>query len=394
MSTELLQTYPVPLLRNFEVQYLKPLLQNYIPNFNKIFNETPGTNSWVKISSILDQKIREGFDDSDLEKELFEKLVFELPDHVYLLPLETEIDANEFMERYSGLPVVNRKISSILYTEEKLITVRKFENKIIFLYRYGTTNVGDIKASLYVPCIIDFDNNFVFIKTRMHYVKKSETSIQSIIEDIINETNSQLDFELSVSTFNPSYLHEALYKLFRDESIKAEKIIKENMDDLTETELEKKINTFLKEELKIKEPDNYTDRVKSAFYQDRSLQMDNNQFYDGFIFAFTFFDREFTRSSTRSSQREPIYNKKIYWNLKDLIHNYQELTDISLYWKFDKNDFTKTPEGEDFSFVEVSFREKNGSLEIHFYNSKSDRRVKEEYVIYKIKDYIWPKDIS
>ncbi|MDG5787812.1 hypothetical protein QA612_09900 [Evansella sp. AB-P1] len=387
-DAELLNTYNVPLIRNFEVQYLKPLIGKHIPDFNKAYNEAEGVTGWAKITDLLNKKVRDGFDDSEIENELFEKLVFDVPDHIFILPLISEIDANEFMERHSDAEEINRRIAMTLPSETKLITIRQVDNKVVLLYRSGVAEVGEVKASLYIPCILDFENDFAIVKVRLHHVKMSNTNLHEIHQLVINDINDNEDFDFTISNFNSKSIHEVLFQMFEDESYKAEKVIKKHMDEFTESTLIEKVTNFLEEDLKLKDPDNYIDRVKSAFYQDLSSQLGDEIFYEGYVFAISFLDRELTRSATRNSKRDPIYNKKIYWNLKDLIHEQQELTEISLYWRFDKEDFTKVPVGKEFSFVEISLREKNGSLEIHFYNTKTDRRLKEDYVIYKIKDYL------
>lgn len=195
---------------------------------------------------------------------------------------------------------------------------------------------------------------------------------------------------MSAQSYNEPEIHRMIYNVFKEESAKAESVIKEHMaEGLTEEAINEKILNFLEKDLEMSDPELYSDRVKSAYYQDLSLHLNPSTFYNGFISAFTFLDRNLIRSSTRNPKRDPIYNSKVYWNLKDLIHEYEEVSELTCYWKFNESDFTALP-GEDFEFVEVSLRERSGSIEIHYYNSPSEkRRLKEDYVHFRISKYLF-----
>ncbi len=384
--------YKIALLRNFEVQYLKPLLARYIEDFNKKFDQAPGSNGWSKLNSLLEEIITKKTKSyEEIDKQFFEKLVFETPDHIYIRPLESDIDADEFEERYSDHTAMNRKLFSGISSNDKLITIRKYDNKIVLLYQFGTHKISEETIlTLICPCVIDFNKERIIIRTKAHYVKKSRVKLGDIIDTIKDHINNKLDFEVSVGEYNPSMLHQTLFEMFKIESEKAEIVIKEHMNETNESELIHKINDFLKTDLRLHEPDKYIDRVKYAYYQDLSSSLKSSDFRNGYIFAFTFLDRQLTKSVTRNVLRDPIYNKKVYWNLKDLIYDYGELIEISLHWRFNKDDFEQIPEGDDFSFVEVSFRETNKSLEIHFYNAKAeDRRSREEYVLHRLGEYLY-----
>lgn len=385
------QNYKVALLRNFEVQYLKPLIAEYIDDFNKKFEQVQGNSGWSKLSSLIEE-IMSGKPEEykEIDDQFFEKLVFETPDHVYIRPLESDIDAEEFEERYSDHIAMNRKLLTNIDPEDKLITIRKHNNKIILLYQFGTHRISEeTSLTLVCPCIIDFDKERIIIRTKAHYVKKSSVKLNHILDTIKDHINKSLDFEVSVGEYNPATLHQNLFEMFKTESEKAEIVIKQHMKKDTEPDLIKKISDFLTDDLQLHEPDNYIDRVKYAYYQDLSSSLKSSDFKNGYIFAFTFLDRQLTRSITRNVQRDPIYNKKVYWNLKDLIYDYGELIEISLYWRFDKDDFSKEPVEDNFTFVEVSLRETNKSLEIHFYNARDkDRRIREEYVLHRLDEYL------
>lgn len=388
---EPLQSYTVPLLRNFQIQELTPVLKQCITGYNKKIQETTGENGWQKISTLLDAEKSNGWDDVSFDKFLFNQLTFTLPDHVYLCHLKTTFTADSFINKYNKTPFFNRKLASTIHSKEKIISIRKFNNQVVFLYKAGVSLLGktEQRSLFLVPCVLDFENGFLLIKIRKHYLSRNNNNINSLINEICTYLNSMLDEDLQIQRFTKTSIHNILYKIFSDESSKAEKIIKDNTPKLTESEINSKILGFLGKELKLSDPQNYLDRVKSAFYQDASLQIEDSLFYKGFIFGFTFFDKNLIKSATKNPSREPVYNSKVYWNLKDLIHEYEEVTELSLFWKFHKTNFTLTPPGNNFGFVEITISEKYGSFELHFYKGLGNEgSLRENYVIYKIKEYL------
>lgn len=108
------------------------------------------------------------------------------------------------------------------------------------------------------------------------------------------------------------------------------------------------------------------------------------------MFAFAFFDGLSTKSTTRDAGRFNVYNKKLYWTLKDLIHTEQKITELSMYYKFNPKNFDAEIEGENFYFVEATLKESYGSLMIDFYKNKFDstRGIRNGYVISEIKKYL------
>lgn len=398
---EILRTYRTPILRNFEIKNeLSTILPDHITDYTKKLRSVEFTgSSWEKIAAILNENMVENpKSDDEIDSILFEKLIFDVQDHVHLFPIESEIDADEFISRFEGESQLNRYLNAIVETEEKFISIRKDRNgnKVFILYRFETIKLGgdEQKANFYVPCVLDFDNALLQIRLRKHYMSKSSVNHANLLSQVKTFVNG-LDGDISVLEYNENAVHSLLYQIFKEESEKAETVIKEHMKEhLTEAQVNEKILNFLQNELEMSEPELYADRVKSAFYQNLSLHLDPTEFYNGFIFAFTFLDKNFIRSSTRNPKRDPIYNSKVYWNLKDLIHEYEELSELSCYWKFNKEDFGLA-EGDNFEFVEVSLRERYGSVEIHYYNSPSEkRRLKEDYVHSRISKYLFEETLS
>ncbi|MCM3789471.1 hypothetical protein M3221_13780 [Domibacillus indicus] len=385
-------TYTSPLLRNFEIQDLKSFLPEYIDDFTKKLTNQTGDNGWYKISEVLNEFIQNDENaDNEIDKILFEKLFFNLQDHVHLFHLESDINADEFVSRFQDRSVFLSKLSTLTQSEDKLISLRRDGNKIFLLYKYDTITLGSTgqRSNFYIPCMLDFENSLFQIRLRKHYITSSPYKHNDLLTNIKSYVN-ELDGDISIHSYNETHIYNLIYSIFKEESENAEKIIKQSMnDDLTEEIVDQKIIDFLADQLAMSNPEGYSDRVKSAFYQDLSVHMDPSTFHDGFISAFTFLDKNFIKSSTRSPRRDPIYNSKVYWNLKDLIHEYEEVSELACFWKFNEANFDAHPEGNEFEFVEVALRERNGSIEIQYYQSPNEkRRLKEEYVYYRIKRHL------
>lgn len=394
MSTNLLRKYRSTILRNFEIKnILDEILPNHIEDYRKKMRDSGiNGNSWEKIAHLLNENMNENPDvDAAIDSELFKKLIYDVQDHVYIFPIESEIDAEELITRFDSEPQLNRPLNAIVQNNEKFISLRIEGNRILILYRFDTIGLGENeqKTNFYVTCVLDFDNSLLHIRLRRHYLSKSTNRLISVLDEIKKFIN-KLDGDIVIKSFSETTVQSLLYNIFKEESSRAENVISQHAkEQLTEETVDAKINNFLKNELKMSEPELYSDRVKSAFYQDLSLHLDPKEFYNGFIFAFTFLDKNFIKSSTRNPKKDPIYNSKVYWNLKDLIHEYEEVSELACYWKFNEDNFEK-PAGEEFEFVEISLKEKYGSIEIHYYRSPAvKRRLKESYVHYRISKYLF-----
>lgn len=386
-----IHTYTVPFLMNFQVNYLKSVLKPHIEKFPSTYGNTIGANGWERCNSLLNTIIKDDNISKSIDEKLFEKLVFEIQDHIYLRPLMSNIDASEFIRRNSKHPALNRKLSHALQRGELLMSMRQVANKVILLFKITTYSDGiSDEAILTCPCVIDFDNKLFILRTKIGHLNKATgfkvSRIMSIVEDYVSKYFSEY---ATLAEYNPSVLHKMLFNIFKTESENAEKVIRDNIEFSSEEEVSSKILNFLENDLMISDPSKYVDRVRYTYYQDLSSQLKDSSFYNGFIFAFTFLDRKLTKSVTRNNDKKPVYNKEIYWNLKDLIYQYKELTELSLYWRYDKDNFDKVPNEKDFQFVEVSLKVTNKSLEIHFYNTRDvNRRLKEDYVLHKLDRYL------
>lgn len=425
-SSPILYDYKFSLLRNFKVKQLSNFLKPKINDYNKLFRKASGTNSYDQIRSLLNEQVSTGFDDREIDKTFFECLVHLFPERCYYLNINTKLTSDraftelENSSKYS--PYINRKLSQVVNTEEKLMSIRREGHRIIFLFKLGLAALGikKEKCNFYVPCVLDFEHNHLEIRLNQHLLrnasKDSSIRLKHVINYVENFVNNQLSLALSTSKpGGEAKLHKSLYKLFLEESNKSLKLIKKEIAKneekesakVTEKELRENISNYLKEELHISNPDPYVEKVMTVKYQDTAKNMELKDFIQdgGYIFGFSFVDRKITRSTNRNEDHKPVCYSKIYWSLKDVVKEYEEVSELSIYWKFNKKDFEKSLTGkekeEDLLFVEVGFKEIHGVLEIHYYVDYTDseflttslggRRTREAYVIQKIKRFVQGK---
>ncbi|MFV0941169.1 hypothetical protein [Bacillus thuringiensis] len=428
--------YKFSLIRNFNGTELRSYLKTQMTNLDEIYQKASGSNPREKICSLLNEQISKGFNDVQIDKTMFESLVYLDPERCYYLNLNTDLTVDLAWERleksknYS--PIIDRKLSKLISKDEELITLRREDERIIFLFKKGEVQlgVGKEKCDFYVPCVLDFKEKHMEIRLNQYKLRNisrvTGIKLKHLIDEMCKFVNDKLfmvlvgnsdesDNTLSVSKSTEAKVHKDLYNLFSIESAKSLKLIKEKVVEneakqgtkKTEEQLRKNISKYLKKELSISNPEQYVERVMSVKYQDTAQQIRPSVFVanGGYIFGFSFIDRKITRSTNRNEDRKPVYSSPIYWNLKGVVKQYEEISELAVYWKFNKKDFHKPFDGKtpknDLSFVEVGFKEIHGVLEIHYYVNYDEtgilssfikgRRIKENYVIQKIKGFIQSK---
>ncbi|MCT2347102.1 hypothetical protein M4D71_23405 [Niallia taxi] len=422
MTQANLYDYKFSLLRNFGKTELKNYLEPKFVDYKKLYKTAYGSDTYSKISSILNEKVKKGYDDTEIDKDLFDALVYLSPERYYFLNMQTELTAEraitEIRSSSKYISYINRKLSQITNSQEKLISIRRDENKIIFLFKLGISELGILKenCAFYVPCVLDFENKHMEIRLNQYLLRNLNITTKMQLKDIITYLedfcNKSLPLALTISRIGESKIHKGLYLLFIEESSKSLKLIKREVAKneekgnikVTEKEIKESISKYLKEQLHIANPEPFVEKVISVKYQDTAINMKHKDFISdgGYIFGFSFIDRKITRSRNRNEEHKPVYQSKIYWNLKDLIKDYEEISELAIFWKFNKIEFGKKLSGKetdtDETFAEIELKELHNVLEIHYYvdhaesdiqpTSVNDRRIRERYVIQKIRSFV------
>ncbi|WP_173916907.1 hypothetical protein [Halobacillus sp. Marseille-Q1614] len=416
-----LYDYKFRLLRNFGIQQLTKLLEGHIPNYTKLIKAAPGSNNYQKIRALLNENVKKGLNDTIIDNVLFDSIVHLFPERCYYLKINTDLTAekafNELFISSKYCPYINRKLSLVVSEEEELISIRKEGEKLIFLFKLGEAELGLKKegCNFYVSCILDFRQNHMEIRLNQYLLrnvsKPSTLRLKEVIDYIINIVNVQLPLALTTAKSGEAKIHKGLYKLFLEESNKSLKLIKKEVAksekesvEVTEKSFKENISKYLKEELHILNPEPFVEKVMTVKYQDTAKSMEHEKFIrdGGYIFSFSFIDRRITRSTNRNEEHKPVYYSKIYWSLKDVVKEYGEVSELGIYWKFLKGNYFQRLSGKEkdreVSFVEIALKEIHSVLEIHYYvgdthsellnHSVKERRIREEYVIQKIKRFI------
>ncbi|MGJ7922190.1 hypothetical protein [Neobacillus sp. LXY-4] len=388
----ILKAYTKPLLRNFEIQDLKPLLKNYVPDFGKKLNMISDGNGWSKIAAVLNEENNNGFNDNLIEKILYRWATEDIHDHIYLLKFDSSFNVNYLMSKVPS-NYLNRHIAQTIKTEEKLISIRSEKNIISVLYRFGTCSLGldrNDKCLFLVSAIINLEDKLLTIRLNKHNRTRSNFKLPTIINEIVSNLTNIFENDVSISRFQEGKLEEILYNIFNEESESVEKII-EKKNEKSEKQLENEINSFLKNQLLISDPSEYFDRVKYIYFQEIAKKLKAKDYRQGYIFGICFRDRQLINSTTRDPKKKSIYTSEFYWNLKGLIHKYKEVSDLSVYWRFNRDNFSDSSlqDQDKVLFVEVGLKVVHSVLEIHYYHTlKEERGIKEKYVIQRIKKYL------
>lgn len=405
--------YSARLLRNFQVDFLKKTISSFfdsVTQFNKAWRESFMDNGWKKIEEIINT--HEVFSDNSklllLEDILYKELMENVSDHIHLYPISLR---NNNIERVKELFLrkqlpFDKKINRRLITGEEefsIINVKIDDTKINFLFRMGITRdpQDNKKVTFMVPCIIDLEKQFIQIKFKQCFKTKSIHSSYQILNSIIDKIQ-ELDI-IDVLFFNPANVKSIYFQMFKVESERAEKIIKNkagilNTDQKKQSAEDFLINTFGITNRQSAYFDTYALKMMSIYYHKHALEMTDANFGDRFMFAFSFYDGYATRSSTRNSDKTHVYTGNLYWTLKDLILKKQSLSSISMFYKFNPNDFNSIA-GQNAVGVEVNIKESNSlknnksGFLIEFLITNHKRRdekrgIKSEYIISEIKKYL------
>lgn len=422
--------FELSLINKFDSKNLNALLVEEIPDYNKKLLETKQIGKFGKesIQKVLNDHIKELITDAagtgkidNIENALFLYLFYQDQDTYYhkkIVGRSLDVSAHwkslELKDDYSAF--LNKK----LYNSKNktgIVSIRSDQNNLLILFNFGqyTTSRRKEKKQFLVSCRLNFDTKIlsVGIKDSM-FSKISDDDKEKfgktrfeLVQTILNEIYS-MELGLRFEKYGEGLVEGALYKLFIDQSKKAENLIKQSFEEEDEEqrsveEFKTMAKKFLEENFVLKQPEKFVEKALSMKYQDQASQMPTSSFINdgGYIFGFSFVEKQITRSDNKSEKKKPIYESKLYWNLKDLIDEYPNLSQLSIFWKFNKYDFDKKiaeSDEKELSFVELDYRSHNDDLILHYYvkgNHSSifeeysfDRRRREDYALQQINGYL------
>lgn len=182
------------------------------------------------------------------------------------------------------------------------------------------------------------------LKTRMKKLSRKKINISSLNSGISSEYNSRKidkDFKIPVhlKQFYESPYEGVMYLYFKENR---ERIVSKYLDDDNTRKLET-IKSNSKRELE----GNYSEEVEKSikflnylivFSKLKNLRMEGKNVEDH-IYAFTVRDHEVTKTSTKNSQRMPVYNTDFYWHLQEVADSIKQLSELGLFKTvIDQND--------------------------------------------------------
>lgn len=318
---------------------------------------------------------------------------------------------NDFYSKY-----IDRKLFEIENVlEHQIISIRRDQKSVKILLQFGlsTTRKRHQEKLFMVSVKIDLENMVL----SFGYKQAAFTNLQNeykIRRDKMIEQIELLIKKMGLPVYIMEYeeipVQRALFKIFSEEVARTneliEKEIKSQISDGSDPikEIRESIYDFLSKTMLLNNPEEFVDKSLSIKFQDFAKNMNKSKFIKngGYIFGFGFADRKVTKSTNKSERKNPVYESKIYWSLKDIIFEYKEISSLALYWKFDLDDFGRDVKGSpvvgNISFTEVEYTSTSGKLSIHhFVNSENmiissvvakEKERKQEYALYRIDKYL------
>lgn len=318
---------------------------------------------------------------------------------------------NDFYSKY-----IDRKLFEIEdVLEHQIISIRRDRKSVKILLQFGlsVTRRRRQEKLFMVSVKIDLENMVLSFGYK-HAAFTSLQDVYKIRRDKMIEQIELLIGKMGLPVYIMEYeeipVQKALFKIFSEEVSRTneliEKEIKSQISDGSDPikEIMESIYDFLSKTMLLNNPEEFVDKALSIKFQDIAKNMSKSKFIKngGYIFGFGFADRKVTKSMNKSDSKDPVYESKIYWSLKDIIFEYKEISSLALYWKFDLDDFgsdvTNASVTSNISFTEVEYTSVSGKLSIHhFVNSENmfissvvakEKERKQEYALYRIDKYL------
>ncbi len=427
LEMRIIMNFESSLLNKLTVTQTNTYFRDIIEEYDKKLKEE--INSGGNPREIVINKFLNSLDETnpkdekkliDIDDTIFSFLFFQDQDTYYHRRISGEVSADDIIAKLQlndhCKKAINRKIFDV-ENDLGIVTIRKKSDDVLILFNYGTyvTAKRMKEKQFLVSCRINCSKNIIsigfkdsaFSKIKEEHKKAFGIKRNKLIKDIITKiTNLKLD--INIKSFKEEVIESTLYKMFVSESEKAIDLIRTKVEDADKEnrnieQLKIIAEDFLKTQFLLKNPEGFVEKALDLKYQDFAEQMEISNFINngGYIFGFSFVEKQVTRSDNKSDKREPIYKYKLFWNLKDIIDEYLNLSQLSMYWKFNKYDSDKTigeSDDEHLTFVEVDYKSINDELVLHYFvnsdnqvlstDNADDAKRREDYALQQIIRYL------
>ncbi|MGD6778800.1 hypothetical protein ACQCT3_00915 [Sutcliffiella horikoshii] len=335
---------------------------------------------------------------SHLDDFLSYKFLYELNNLHFVFNLSSLLETKQEIE-YSQIKHIiesknfhlNRNLTEVKVDKLNPLCTTRVENyerdgkvfvkNIQFLLFIDEVNTSKGITNLFSCIDINLISNFISIKLNSNVYENIKGNYQ-IIENILNTLMSNSlfkDLKIVAHGHNQVVSRKTIQHLFINLSKQAENILKNAAD----SGIQKAAENFLKS-IKIPNNEDYIKQIISIVYQNISKSFTKTQFNEGWVFRFVFKEGDNTRASSSTDDFAPVYNKQVYWNLKELMFKNKgtDFIEAGFLW------FTK-PQSK--APVSVKIEQKNHWLMIQYYkqdHNKRGREEKERFVLQKIRNGI------
>lgn len=389
-------------MRNiFKKDFVKLFRENQIQNRTVRINGNPGEDRYKPIRRIITEELESqnylsnsAFDDFIFDQLFYSvnnwQYVYKNHDIASILDEGTQVEICDFLDNINGLKFNTPLVYNLDEGKYTLCTTRaEFSNqklsKLHFLIKVGRSKDQDETVYLFSGITLDLESSIVIIRFSQHLLDNYEDDAMDVLKDIKDMLNGANrygrifeELNLNVIGLNDDLPKKIISSLFKEVSAEAEEILNRQVPENTEED----IRTFL-EGKGLPSKEDYVQQIKSVIFQDISAECADTMFPNGWVFRFIFREGLYTRASSRTDDRSPIYGSKVYWHLKELIFNSEQMQESGIHWYLEDPATTENP-----SFVQVRFESRSESLLIHYYyKMRNDRKEKEEYVLQKIKQH-------
>lgn len=391
-------------LKNIDLQVIREFLKNNNVSIKQIEDTTNDTTlKFPKYVDLIEKEmadINSQLNEEIVDEFLFEQLYYSHHNCQYIYSLENYFHQGDlgkeeiiaYLENNQELnfdqkltdwsdnnDVINLCTTRVEFDEnDNFLALHLLLRFAILDQQYGRTNA-------FCAVRIDFEFKLVSLKFHKLQMQRHELSPTLIVDLISSALKNLGDNAVPFACLNLNFQHlneadvlSTIYKLFAELSKEAQEILDEQMDDDTED----KILDFLQNMNLRNINQDYIEQIKAVIYQDISRNIDQNNFKKGWVFKFSFREGDHSRAASNAERRQPVYELKAFWQLKELIHDIEEMEDGGFHWNLNN---INSVDG----FIDVRVESKNGTMIIHYYaQNKKNRKEKENYVLRKITEYL------
>ncbi|WP_458123340.1 hypothetical protein [Paenibacillus sp. Z3-2] len=398
-------------IRNIHILHWERFFREFnVPN--RTVRIRAESDKYTSILKIIGEELASdspSFSKGALDRFLFDQLFYAISDHHYLyqtksLFYDNNMDKDSTVRLLLSGSLLKLNLNLFDWPDDNTHTINACTTRLEFdendlldeihvLIRVGEISGEFGRTNVFCGVVISVKSNTIILKFRhgqVVHLPDSQMKINKELKKILNgEGRDGKQFEnlnLHVSSLNEFDVQSTIYKLFKDLSEEAEEKLNNELD----SSVESKIRTFLERDLHIESEEEsfseYIEQIKAVVFQDISSRMTHTLFKKGWVFKFVFREGDHSKASSNAEKRSPVYSHKSFWQLKELIHSIEELQEAGFHWNL--NGVVS-----DSEFVDVRLESKSGTLLMHYYyNTRSVRKEKENYVIRKITEHLSSKE--